>query len=203
MARGNGATKHQVIEVPALKIAEAQVKIVGTTPLIVHAFSAKAQEKMLGKQTGKATAGREARDPEAEYKACFHVLMDGRYGFPASGIKECAVRGGKALKMVMTDMRGAFHIIADDPASQLVAIEGEPHMRQDVGRLENGVANVIFRPCFERWSITMKIAYNTGVVSLEQLLAAINAGGFGTGLGDWRPEKRGPYGCFKVASSDD
>ena len=44
----------------------------GETPLICHRFSDKAQDKILAKQmkTAKSQTGREAKNPEEDYKEC-------------------------------------------------------------------------------------------------------------------------------------
>jgi hypothetical protein len=42
------------------------------------------------------------------------------------------------------------------------------------------------------------IAYNSSVYSLDQILTFLNFGGFSTGLGDWRVEKGGVFGMYKV-----
>jgi hypothetical protein len=44
----------------------------------------------------------------------------------------------------------------------------------------------------------LTITYNEGLISLDQVFQAIYAGGFGTGLGDWRPEKDGNNGRFTL-----
>ena len=55
------------VSIPALDIREFDLRIVGDTPLISHAWDEKAKLMMLQKQMKKATNGREARDPFAEF----------------------------------------------------------------------------------------------------------------------------------------
>jgi hypothetical protein len=81
--------------------------IVGDMPLITHAWSAKARGEMLGKQKKTAKAGRDARDPEADFLGSLYLMgyepatpgdlrpsveqeANARqpiYGFPVTGIK--------------------------------------------------------------------------------------------------------------------
>lgn len=53
----------QKIELPALKIEQITLMLIGDSPLIVHAWSEKAKKQMLDKQMKKATSGKEAKNP--------------------------------------------------------------------------------------------------------------------------------------------
>jgi hypothetical protein len=120
-------------------------------------------------------------------------MPNGEYGFPAIGVKASAIRGAKGLEMVMADMRAAFHIEGD-----LVKIDGEPHPREDMVRVGQGTADIRYRAEFWPWAIDLPITFNARIVSAEQIVAMLDAGGFGTGIGEWRPEKDGQFGRFHV-----
>src|SRR3546814_14019556 len=75
-------------ELPPLKIETGQFLLVGDSPLIVHAWSEKAKKMMLDKQMKKATKAKEAKDPQADYEACFYRTPTGDYGFPTIGRSE-------------------------------------------------------------------------------------------------------------------
>ncbi len=177
-----------------IDVRRMRLRIVGDSPLIVHAWSEKAKEMMLNKQMKKGVQAKAAKDPEKDYQESLYRLPDGRYGFPAVGIKACAIRGAKGLGMVMTDARSAFHIEGD-----LVPIVGDPRPREDMVRVGMGVADLRYRAEFPTWSIDLQITYNARAVSPEQLVAMLDAGGFGTGIGEWRPERDGQFGRFHVA----
>ena len=59
------------IEIARIGTETLRVPIIGTMPLIVHNFSAKAKRQMLDAQQGRKTP-KEARDPQAEYEAAFY-----------------------------------------------------------------------------------------------------------------------------------
>ena len=176
-----------------IDLRRIKVKIVGDSPLIVHAWSHKAKQMILDKQMKKGTQAKEAKDPERDYFDSLYHLPDGGHGFPSVGVKAAAIRGAKALGMVMTDARSAFHIEGD-----LLKITGDPRMREDMVRVSGGTADVRYRGEFPEWAIELLISYNARVVSAEQLVAMLDAGGFGTGIGDWRPERDGQFGRFHV-----
>lgn len=176
-----------------IDIRHVQLTLVGDSPLICHAWSEKAKRMMLDKQTKRGTQAKEAKDPQRDYEESLYRHPDGGFGFPAVAFKAAAIRGAKALGMVMADARSAFHIDGD-----LVKIDGEPRPREDMVRVGMGTADIRYRGEFPTWSVTLSIAYNARVISAEQLVAMFDAAGFGTGVGEWRPEKDGQFGRFHV-----
>lgn len=186
----------QVVSPEKIDIQRMVLRIVGDSPLITHAWSTKAKLMMLNKQMKKGTQAKEAKDPEQDYQDSLYHLPDGGYGFPAIGIKASAIRGAKGLGMVMSDTKAAFHIDGD-----LLKINGEPHPREDMVRVGMGTADIRYRGEFSDWSIDLPITFNARIVSAEQIVAMLDAGGFGTGIGEWRPEKDGQFGRFHVEGS--
>jgi hypothetical protein len=176
-----------------IDIQRVKVRIVGDSPLITHAWSQKAKQMMLDKQMKKGTQAKEAKDPQRDYEESLYHLEGGGYGFPAVGVKACAIRGAKGLGMVMSDTRAAFHIEGD-----LLKIDGEPRPREDMVRVGMGTADLRYRAEFVKWSIDLPVTFNARIISAEQIVAMLDAGGFGTGLGEWRPEKDGQFGRFHV-----
>jgi hypothetical protein len=183
----------QVLAPERIDIRRVTLTIVGDSPLIVHAWSHKAKEMILSKQMKKGTQAKEAKDPERDYEESLYRLEDGSCGFPAVGVKAAAIRGAKALAMVMTDARSAFHIEGD-----LLPIVGAPRPREDMVRVGMGTADIRYRGEFPKWSIDLPIVFNARTISAEQIVAMLDAGGFGTGIGEWRPEKNGQFGRFHV-----
>lgn len=66
-----------------------KVWLIGETPIITHAWSEKAKREMLQKQAKAPKAGREAKDPDAEFVSSLYDMGDGTFGFPATGVKNC------------------------------------------------------------------------------------------------------------------
>lgn len=176
-----------------IDVRRVNLRIVGDSPLITHAWATKAKQMMLDKQMKRGTQAKEAKDPERDYEESLYRLPDGSCGFPAIGVKASAIRGAKGLGMVMTDAKAAFHI-----DGELLRINGEPHPREDMVRVGMGTADIRYRGEFSDWSIDLPITYNARIISAEQIVAMLDAGGFGTGIGEWRPEKDGQFGRFHV-----
>lgn len=188
----------QKIELPALAIQTITLMLIGDSPLIVHAWSEKAKRQMLDKQMKKASKGREAKNPEADYEACFYRTPTGSYGFPAIGVKAAMVSAARYVDAKMTVLRGAFHI--DD---EMLTVIGDPRPREDMVRVGMGTADIRYRPEFVDWRIPVTIKFNTSAISAEQIANLLNVAGFGVGIGEWRPERNGSYGRFHVGSADE
>jgi len=192
------AVKSATIELPPLNIQTVSFMLIGDSPLIVHAWSEKAKRQMLDKQMKKASKAKEAKDPEADYEACFYRTETGGYGFPAIGVKAAMVGACRFVDAKMTMARGAFHIDAE-----MLQVIGEPRPREDMVRVGMGTADIRYRPEFPSWRIPVTVKFNAAVISAEQIANLLNVAGFGIGIGEWRPEKNGSYGRFHVASNEE
>jgi len=187
------------IELKNLKIRIVKIPIIGISPLIVHNFSEKIQKEMEAKQQGKSKASKhDIRKPKQEVEAAKHISSEGWEGFPAGGFKKCLVRGAKAIGLVMKDVQASVFIEPDCPKTNLVKIIGKSRMRTDMVRIGMGSADIRYRPEYPEWEAVLTISFNEGLVSLEQVFQMIYAAGYGTGIGDWRPERSGNYGRFTL-----
>ena len=185
----------QRIEIPRINVKRLSVTLIGDSALISHKWSEKAKKQMLDKQMKVAKTAKEAKDPEQDYRDSLYEHPEGGYGFPCVAFKSAAVsacRFSDGIKM--TEARGAFHVIGE-----LAKIEGTPQMREDMVKIAMGTADIRYRGEFPTWRTTLTIAYNADALSDSQIVNLFNIGGFGVGVGEWRPEKDGSYGRFHVA----
>lgn len=210
--------KTSVIEIPEISLEKHKLFLIGTAPLIVHAFPEKARKMMLDKQMKKAKGGRDARDPFAEVEASKYVLPDGRHGFPAVAFKACAVTACTSLADVTkVSARQAFRV-AGLPMNADGVLDGsyvrtalvplvahEPTIREDVVRL-SGVGRtpeMRYRPEYSVWGVELDVVLNPQVVSIGQLGSMFQAAGHGVGIGDYRPERDGDCGTFDLVGEVD
>ncbi len=207
------AKKEVGIELPPLNIGLMEVVLIGDSPLIVHAWSSKAKKEMLDKQMKKAKGAKEPKEPRADYEASMYRLADGGYGFPSVAFKAAAVTAGTSVAgLTKVAARQAFHILGED-ADIRGAYEGSvsrvnlariectaPQMREDMVRVGMGTADLRYRAEFPTWHAKVLVRYNANVLSESQILNLLNVAGFAVGIGEWRPEKDGQYGCFHVAT---
>lgn len=208
----------ELIEIKPLDIRKVSIRIVGDTPLIVHAWSEKAKRIMLDTQTGKTKVkAKEARDPFDDFVQSLHWLEGkpeestpeafdeavrggAKWGFPVGGIKQAANSAAYRMGWVKNQMalRGSYFLEAE--FGELAEIKGcVPKMREDMVRIGMGSADLRYRGEFEDWYMDFVLQYNaSGSMSLEQIINVINAGGFVCGIGEWRPERDGFNGKFHV-----
>lgn len=209
----NTKTNAKEISIPAIDIKHISVKIVGDTPLIMHKWSEKAKKEMLDKQMKRAKSkGHDAKDPVADFIASMYWLAGepeekteagfaaalaagARFGFPSTAFKAAAVAAGyrSGVTKDKVSMNAAFHI-----DGEFVEIHGVPVMREDMVKVGMGTADIRYRGEFLEWWAQIDIRYNASAISDEQLVNLLNLGGFGCGIGEWRPEKGGSNGMYHV-----
>jgi hypothetical protein len=196
--------------------ARFSVWLIGDTPLITHAWSEKAKREMLSKQVKATKAGKEARDPQADFVNSLYEMGDGMYGFPAMGFKNCILSAahkdkGIARSVVMSALYLDADMVRTRPAlagavcdMPLIRIFGsKPEMREDMVRIGAGMqktANLAYRGQFTVWAVRLTGRINTTVLSTEALAFLIHDAGMGNGVGEWRNEKKGMFGAFHLAS---
>lgn len=217
MAAKKAAT--EVIEIRPIEIKKVTVRIVGDTPLIMHAWSEKAKRMMLEAQMGVAKGKKkEAKNPVDDFIRSMYWLTpmpeDGtmesfeeaiangaRFGFPVTAFKQAAISAAYRMGWAKDkmSMRGAFFIDSDE--NGMIEIHSDtPEMREDMVKVGMGTADIRYRGEFKNWYADLTISYNAnGQYSLENIVNIINAGGYVCGVGEWRPERDGQSGMFHVA----
>lgn len=196
------------IELPPLNIQTLALRLIGDSPLIVHAWSPKALRAMADKQQRKATAGREAKDPWADFCGSLYWLSKrsdkpteaevekGKFGFPAIAFKAAAVTACTSISSITkVAARQAFHVEGE----MVEILGGAPSMREDVARVGMGVADLRYRGEFDPWSVVLAVKFNAALLSAEQVVNLFETAGFAVGVGEWRPERDGSFGRFHVA----
>jgi hypothetical protein len=193
-------TKSATIDLTAVEVGLMKVPIVGTAPIITNRFSEKAKRQMLDKAQGRKTP-KQPKDPEAEYDAAFYRFEDGGFGIPVTAFKSATVGGARFFAAVtMTALRQFLFFRGEVgvDGQQLVRIIGEPRMREDVVRVGSGGTDLRYRPEFPEWQAVLDVVYVQAALTQGSVLSLINAGGLGIGVGDWRPERNGPFGTYEI-----
>lgn len=123
----------EVIAITPIKKKRMTVRIVGDSPLIMHAWSAKAKREILHKELGfPKTKARDARDPIGDFCASAYWLTEmpeeftmeavqnaisngAKFGFPVTAFKQAAIAAGFRMGWAknMTTLRPAFFIQPD------------------------------------------------------------------------------------------
>lgn len=208
----------EVLTITGLDIKEVPIKIVGDTPLIVHAWSEKAKRMMLDAQMKTTkTKAKELRDPYDDFIQSMYwiegkpevstpeafeesVKNGAKWGFPVGAIKMAGNAAAYRLGWVKNQMelRGSY-FLKSEYGDMARIISDEPIMREDMVRIGMGSADLRYRAEYDNWSMDLILEYNaSGNMTLEQIVNVINAGGYVCGLGEWRPEKDGINGRYHI-----
>lgn len=122
-----------IIAITPIKKDDITVRIIGDSPLIMHAWSAKAKREILWKEIGfPKTKARDVRDPigdfcssaywltpmpdELTFESVHEAIVNGaRFGFPCTAFKQAAIAAGFRMGWAknMTSLRPAFFIEPD------------------------------------------------------------------------------------------
>jgi hypothetical protein len=200
-----------------------RIWLIGTTPLIVHAWSEKAKREMLQKQVKATKGGKAARDPHEDFVSSLYEMGTEHkktiYGFPVTGIKNAILSSAHKDKGVARSLvQSALWLNADmvrvRPAlagaicdMPLVRIYGSaPEMREDMVRIGKGLqktSNLAYRGQFTTWAILLSGKFNATVLSAQALAFLMDEAGTGIGLGEWRNEKKGIFGSFRLATAEE
>lgn len=179
------------------------VPIVGTTPLIVHNWDEKARAMLPGgsDSSKKGRAKRVHPTAEEAFEASRYRMPDGTDGFPATAFKSAMIGAARFFDgITMTALRPMIFVHGYG-STQLVPITGDPVMREDVVRIGMGTANLRHRAMFVDWSTTLTITYLPSLLSVETVIALVDAAGMG-GVGEWRPSSpkssTGTFGQFAI-----
>ena len=228
------ATKtNELVKAEPVELATATVRVVGTSPLIVHAWSEKAKKEMLQamqkndeKGNGKKkTKERENKRPYKEFtdslywltekpdadtdeelKEKFQKAVDNgaRFGFPAQAFKAAAISAAYRKRWVPDKMtlRGAFHIGGEN-STEFVEIKGDaPIFREDPVHIGISGSDLRYRGEFVNWYADLVVTYDVnGGYKFSDIVNYLEAGGFCCGVGEWRVERDGQNGMFRVATN--
>lgn len=189
------------ISIPEIDVQGGRIYIKGTTSLIVHAWDEKVKREMLDKQMNKPRAKKGAKNPEADFESSKYKNAKGEDCFPSIGFKAAIVSAARFLSkdVKMTMLRGALFIEQD-----LVPIKYESCvMREDMVRVGMGSADLRYRAEYINWHAVLSIQYDAGVINPAQIANLLNHAGFSVGIGEWRPERNGQFGRFRVVNEGD
>lgn len=198
----------QTVQMQPIKTRRIITHVVGTSPLIMHRFAFKAWQELLYPSAKKNAAERASslkHNPIEEYQGCFYRNRDPKQpalfhlpnGMPHQSISAAAL-----------DMPGATRA-SMERWLQVVGLNinlfGVPQMFMAMVRNSdmNKTPDVRTRPIFPRWACSVELEYKVDPLTDQNVLNLFAAAGIIVGFGDWRPQKGGPYGKFRLCNADD
>jgi hypothetical protein len=191
-----------------IRMKNVGVNIVGYN-MLMHRFSFKAWQELLLPSRRKNVAERNEtlkHDPIEEYRSSLYRNRDPEaptlFHLPNGIIT-------KAMAQAAIDIPGATRASIERLVSctnETLFLYGTPRLRMDMVRNSdiNKTPDVRTRPFFERFAVPgVIIHFKADPLTDQQILHLLAASGNITGFGDWRPEKGGTGGKFRLANDDD
>lgn len=192
------------ITIPRPKFKIAALDIRGTTPLVLHKFSQKVQDKIREKQEQGSTTtkgkSREARDFSVNYEAARHRSAEGWDGIPASAFRNAMISACRTVGFKMTIAKMSIFCVQDgfdEEGNGLVKInKGSPRMDVRPGRNANGGVDLRARPMWQPgWTATVTLRWDSDQFSDTDIINLLARAGQQVGVGEGRPDSKISAGC--------
>jgi hypothetical protein len=183
-----------------------EVEIRGTSPLLIHRFAEEAEQ---GKATRKVDVNRP--DPREQARKAAYIAKDGTFYFSAFSIPGCMRNAGANHKMRGTRKTLRFVVPSavriteetitilngNGPAKDFEVDARPVTIPATKGRIMR------YRPRFDFWGAKFALQVDDSALSVEDVQQLLTEGGQSFGIGDFRPEKGGPFGCFRVVKFEE
>jgi hypothetical protein len=179
--------------------------IVGTAPMIQHAWSEKALRQLRMTAAERRKQEKVARNPEGEALAAMYRTADGQPGLPMLAFKAALIGAAhKDLGIEKTLVRKALFLPASEYSPGLIALLETSgfEIREDIVRVGNQQTDLRYRPQFNEWRVRVVVEVDADLLTMEDVVKLVDRAGFSVGIGEWRPEKGGEYGRFQFDASE-
>lgn len=201
--------KKETAEVIEVNQERLEFCILGHTPLICNAMSAKIAGQLLlppQKKNAAEKAGSPKHDPLAEYRRSVYTARDpdapARIVMKATAFKKAMA--GAALDLpgsTKTQIGRLVYVEGDE-----VPIFGVPSILLAVTRSAdiNKTPDVRSRAILPFWACRLSVSYLAPIIKQPAIVNLLAVAGITNGIGDWRVQKgSGNYGQFRLVSDDD
>lgn len=190
------------ISAPKFCILTVPLKNAPGSPLVVHAFSAKARAMMREAQElgslGKKRKPKDPKDFDAVYQGARHISRDGWDGVTCATFRNAMISACRLVGFKMTIGKLSVFVEADGVSqadgTPLVKIIGEPVPFEAVVRNQTGVADIRVRPRWDEWSANLRVRYDREQMSDEDIVNLLVRAGQQCGIAEGRPDSTNSFG---------
>lgn len=177
------------------------VKIEGTTPLLMNRFTEEAQQKATSGTSSTLVGDRGTAKEQAERKLYVH---EGAIGIPQPNLFRCFIDAGKFFKngrSKVTTQKTSLIPACVEIAGVFLPLELSEDWQVDTRPVRipaTGGRILAHRPMFEKWALAFQVELDTSMIGETMFREIVDAAGKRIGLGDFRPDTKGPFGKFVV-----
>jgi hypothetical protein len=172
--------------------------IVGMSPLLQNN-----PLNFIGGDEQASLAAKKKYNDEEEARLRLYITKDGHYYHPSISFLRSMAKAVSGLKYgkVSAPMLIRGSVFVAHPQTILLDLDGNPAKdylldKQPVVVSHARIARV--RPMWPEWQCDLSLEVDVARITEDQVRAALELAGRIIGVGDFRPEKGGPYGRFRV-----
>lgn len=157
--------------------------------------------------TARSRKQREAKDFEALFEGAKHISDEGWEGIHAAAFRNAAISACRACGFKMTHAKLAFMVLQDG----FDKVDGAPLVRLTSGTAEQwiaptrnatGVVDLRCRPMYREWSAKLRIRFDAGMLTSDDVVNLIARVGLQVGIGEGRPDSKMSaglgFGLFEI-----
>ena len=179
-----------------------EVEIIGVTPLLINRFGEDAERAAPTRRIEAVT-----RDARQEATKAAYRDEDGNFYFSAFSIPNAMGAAGASHKA--TGTRKTLRFVVPSAVrlttDHITILDGEapaPDFEVDARPVTIPATKgriMRYRPRWNRWNALFAMVVDDNLLSPAMAHQLLNEAGLSIGIGDFRPEKRGPFGTFRVS----
>ena len=186
---------------------EIKVKISGTTPLLSNRFT---DEAAMSSSSGTraATVGGKGTPREQAEKKLYMSESTGVPMIPSPNLFRCIIDAGKYFKVgksKVTTLKSSLipACLSIDEIELPITSAAPWEVDTRAVRIPSTGGRILaHRPCFYDWSMDFTLVLDEDVMDCKLLREIVDTAGKRIGLGDFRPDCKGPFGKFVVERWD-
>ncbi|MEE9177580.1 MAG: hypothetical protein V3U46_04065 [Acidimicrobiia bacterium] len=181
------------------------IEIEGTTPLLMNRFTDEAQQKATSGTGSSLIGDRGTAREQAEKKLYTH---EGEIGIPQPNLFRCFIDAGKFFKngrSKITTQKTSLIPACVEIEGMFLPLKTSEDWQVDTRPVRipaTGGRILAHRPMFEKWGLAFETEVDTSMISVKLFRELVDAAGKRIGLGDFRPDTKGPFGKFVVVEWD-
>lgn len=180
---------------------DLSITIRGVTPLLMNRFTDEAQLTASAATRGTFVGDRGTGMEQAGKR--LYLGEDGKIGIPQPNVLRMLVDAGKFFKngrTKITTQASSLITSCVDVGGFFLPIDhaGWKVDTRPVRIPATGGRILCHRPMFEVWALPFDVELDTEEISENLLREIVDKAGRAIGLGDFRPDRKGPFGKFVV-----
>lgn len=178
------------------------IEIKGLTPLLCNRFT---DASALGNGTSAAIKTGKKGTPREQAEPKLYLDSERKPGIPGANLFAAIISAGKFIKAGKRTLTTAKSSLV--PAG-LVVLDVHCPLRPAKWEVDSrsvvipatGGRIMCHRPRFDAWEVGFAVEVDETLFSPDLVRQLVDEAGKKVGLGDFRPERRGPFGRFIVTS---